>query len=174
MAITSATRKLALVTHIGASVGWLGTVVAFLVLAVVGLESGDAAVARSSYIAADLITRFAIVPLCVAALVTGLIQSLGTAWGLFRNYWVIAKLVLTVAGAGLLFLHTSVVAEVAGAAREAAFPKSLHPLQVQLLGDSIAAIVLLVVTISLSVYKPRGVTPYGWRKQREERSALAG
>jgi hypothetical protein len=72
-------RRLALVAHIAASVGWLGTVVAFLVLAAVGLTTGDAQVAQSSYIAADVITRFAIVPLCIAALATGLVQSLGTA-----------------------------------------------------------------------------------------------
>ena len=29
-------------------------------------------------------------------------------------------------------------------------------------------LVLLVVTV-LNVYKPRGLTPYGWRKQHEER-----
>ena len=101
MASTSGTRKLALIVHVSASVGWLGTVVAFLVLALVGLKTTDSALARSSYVAADVVTRFAIVPLCVAALLTGLIQSLGTAWGVFRNYWVIAKLILTVAGAGL-------------------------------------------------------------------------
>jgi hypothetical protein len=29
-------------------------------------------------------------------------------------------------------------------------------------------LVLLVITM-LNVYKPRGLTPYGWRKQQEER-----
>ena len=168
-----AIRKLALVTHVTASVGWLGAVIAFLVLALVGLRSTDADLARSSYLAADTITQFAIVPLCIAALVTGLIQSLGTAWGLFRNYWLIAKLVLTLAGTGLLFLHTSVIREVAEAARQASFQANLRPLQVQMVADAIAAIVLLAVTVGLSVYKPRGVTPYGWRKQREEKAAAA-
>jgi hypothetical protein len=31
-------------------------------------------------------------------------------------------------------------------------------------------LVLLVIT-GLNVYKPRGMTPYGWRKQREQRTA---
>ncbi len=30
-------------------------------------------------------------------------------------------------------------------------------------------LVLLVITV-LNVYKPRGMTPYGWRKQHEERN----
>jgi len=36
-----------------------------------------------------------------------------------------------------------------------------------------AAMLLLVVATALSVYKPRGVTPYGWRKQHEERKRRA-
>jgi len=34
-------------------------------------------------------------------------------------------------------------------------------------------LVLLVITV-LNMYKPRGLTPYGWRKQYEERARLAG
>lgn len=162
-------RRLALVAHITASVGWLGTVVAFLVLASIGLTTDDAALAQGSYLAADAITRLAIVPLCIAALITGVIQSLGTAWGLFRNYWVIAKLALTLIGTGLLFLHTSVISEVADASRSSALPATFRSLRIQMVADGVAAVVLLVVTTGLSVYKPRGLTPYGWRKQRAER-----
>jgi hypothetical protein len=62
-------------------------VVAFLVLGVAGLKSRDVEIVRSSYIAMNLIGRYAIVPLSFAALLTGVIQSLGTPWGLFRYYW---------------------------------------------------------------------------------------
>jgi len=34
-------------------------------------------------------------------------------------------------------------------------------------------LVLLVITV-LNVYKPRDLTPYGWRKQEEFRTALFG
>lgn len=172
--MTGGLRRASLVLHVAASVGWLGTVVAFLVLALVGLKTRDENLARATYVAADIVTRLAIIPLCIAALVTGLFQSLGTAWGLFRNYWVIAKLLLTLGGAGLLFLHTPVVREMADAARQPVLLATLGPLRVQLVGDAIAAVVLLLVTIGLSVYKPRGATPYGWRKQREERVGAAG
>ena len=86
--------------------------------------------------------------------------------GLFRNYWVIAKLVLTIVGAGLLLLHTSVISDLAAGAREPIMPEALRSLRVQVVGDAIAAIVLLVVTVGLSVFKPQGLTPYGWRKRR--------
>jgi hypothetical protein len=164
-------RRLALVMHIVASVGWLGSVAVFLVLAAVGLTSGDDGLVRASYVSADVVTRLVIVPLCLVALVTGLVQSLGTAWGLFRNYWVIAKLVLTLLGTGLLFLHTGPIALMARVASTAGSDLADHrQLQVQLVADAAAAVVLLLVTTGLSVFKPRGVTPYGWRKQREERS----
>jgi len=169
--MTRTIRKLALVSHIAVSVGWLGSVSVFLVLAITGLTSKDAPLVRASYLSSDLITRFVILPLCIAALTTGLIQSLGTAWGLFRNYWVIAKLTLTLVGTGLLLLHTRPIRYLAVVAAESNFDSAEHRrLQIQLVADAAAAIVLLLVTIGLSVYKPRGLTPYGWRKQREERA----
>ena len=167
--MSAGTRKAALVAHVSASVGWLGSVIAFLVLAVVGLRSADVSVIRASYVSADLLTRFAIVPLCFAALVTGLIQSSGTVRGLFRNYWVIAKLVLTIVGTALLLLHTTPIRHLAIAASDPSFsPSAWKALQVQLVADAAAAIGLLLITTGLSVYKPRGLTPHGWRAQRAE------
>ena len=32
-----------------------------------------------------------------------------------------------------------------------------------------AALLLLIAATALAVYKPRGVTPYGWRKQQAQR-----
>jgi hypothetical protein len=40
-----------------------------------------------------------------------------------------------------------------------------------LLHAALALLVLLAATV-LAVYKPQGLTPYGWRKQREQRSLL--
>jgi hypothetical protein len=34
---------------------------------------------------------------------------------------------------------------------------------------SIGGLVVLLITVILSVFKPRGVTRYGWRKQDEQR-----
>ena len=163
-------RKAALVAHVACSVGWLGSVVVFLVLAVGGLRASDPDVTKSLYVSADLATRAAILPFCGATLVTGLVQSLGTAWGLFRNYWVIAKLVLTLVATALLLLHAQPIRHLADAATISALAaRDYRGLRVQLVADAAAAIVLLLVTTGLSVYKPRGLTPYGWRRQRLER-----
>ena len=34
-------------------------------------------------------------------------------------------------------------------------------------------VAVLLVAVTLSVYKPRGMTRYGWRKQQEQRTRLA-
>ena len=96
MTMTPGVRKLALTVHIMTSIGWFGAVAGFLALAVAGLTSQDAQVVRGAYLAMDLITWFVIVPFCLASLLTGIVQSLGTPWGLFRHYWVVAKLILIV------------------------------------------------------------------------------
>jgi ABC-type nickel/cobalt efflux system permease component RcnA len=80
-------RKLVLTAHITFSVGWLGAVAVFLALAIAGLTSRDPQMVRAAYSAMELTARFVIVPLAIASLFSGLIQSLGTPWGLFRHYW---------------------------------------------------------------------------------------
>jgi hypothetical protein len=86
--------KVMLTTHITFSVGWIGTVAAFLALAIAGILANEQVV-RACYVAMELIARFVIVPFCIASFVSGIIQAIGTPWGLFRHYWVVVKLVLT-------------------------------------------------------------------------------
>ena len=103
----------------------------------------------------------------LAALLTGLIQSLGTAWGLFRHYWVVVKLVLNLFATGALLVHTQPIGIVASAAaRGAIADPMLHSTKVQLIVVAAAALFVLLVATVLSEYKPRGLTPYGWRKQQ--------
>lgn len=164
-------RRWALVAHVTSSVGWAGSVAVFLVLAVSGLTSDRPAAISAAYQASDLVTRAVIVPLAIAAFTTGIIQSLGTAWGLFRNYWVIAKLVLTVAGTGLLLLHTRAIAYMAAVAAGRLGAGDYRRLRIQLVADAAGALLLLLVATWLSVFKPHGLTPYGWRRQRQERTS---
>ena len=170
--MTPAFRKLLLTVHVAASVGWLGSVAGFLALSIAGLTLEEEARVRGVYIAMYIIGWYVIVPLSIATLITGLIQSLATAWGLFRHYWVVFKLVIAVVATGLLLLHmqpTSYIADVA--ARGSLSTVSLRGLRIQLVADATAAIVVLVVATVLSIYKPRGITPYGWNKERLLRAA---
>ena len=52
-----------------------------------------------------------------ASLLTGLVQSLGTKWGLFSHYWVLAKLLINVFANIVLLIYMpalSYLAELAG------------------------------------------------------------
>jgi hypothetical protein len=161
-------RTFALTLHVTFSVGWLGAVVAYLALAVAAVTRQDALTVRAAWIAMELIGWFAIVPLSVASLLSGLVQSLGTPWGLFRHYWVLFKLLLTVVATIVLLLHMPTVSFLAGVA--AATDKAhLGGLASQLFHAGGGLLVLLVIT-TLSVVKPRGMTPYGWRKQHAQRT----
>jgi hypothetical protein len=170
--MTPRVRKFALVTHVTSSVGWLGSIAGFLVLAIAGVNSQDAQTVQAAYLASELITRWVIVPLAYASLLTGLIVSLGTSWGLFRHYWVLAKLLITILATLLLLLHTRPIGVLADVARGTMVSSpGVGQLQRQLVGDAVAALLALLVNVTLSVYKPRGLTPYGLRKLREERDA---
>jgi hypothetical protein len=164
MPLTPRVRKLALTTHVTSSVGWLGAVAAFLALAIAGLNSQDAQMVRAAYLAMHMTTWFVIVPLSFAALLTGLVQSLGTSWGLFRHYWVVAKLALTVLATIILLVHTQPIGRVAAVAAETMLSSTdLRQLRIQLVADAGAALIALLVATTLSVYKPWGVTSYGRR-----------
>lgn len=171
MIMQSWLRKSALVIHVTSAVGWFGAVAAFLALAIVGLLSSDTQTVRAVYVAADVVTTFVIVPLCYASLLTGLIQSLGTTWGLFRHYWVVAKLLITVLSTIILLIHRQPIGMLADiAAGSAGWESGLRRVQMQLAVDAAAALFALLLATVLSIYKPKGVTPYGWRKQRKQRS----
>jgi hypothetical protein len=160
-------RRFALTAHVTASVGWLGAVAGVLALAIAGVTSEDAQTVRAAYIAMDLTGWYVLVPLALASFLTGLVQSLVTNWGLFRHYWVLAKLLINVVATVVLLMYTQTLGSLADMAAETTFS-----------GDDLSAVrspspvlhagvglLLLLAAVALAVYKPRGMTPYGWRKQ---------
>jgi len=164
--MTPAVRKFALTTHVTASVGWAGAVAAFLGLALLGVLSVDAELVRASYIVLHPITWFVIVPFSIAASLTGIVQSLGTPWGLFRHYWLTVKVLLTGVASVVLLVHTQPIDQVAALAIQRLMtPDDLWRLRLQLVGDASAALFVLFATTMLSVYRPWGLTPYGLRMQ---------
>jgi hypothetical protein len=164
MVLTPHARKVALTAHVVASVGWLGAVGVFLVLAVVGLTSQDAQLVRAVYLAAEPVTWFAIVPLAVASLVTGIAQSLGTAWGLVRHYWVLFKFLIAVVATTVLLAYTQTVGFYAGVAATPGADLGELRSPSFVLHSGAATLLLLAATV-LAVVKPRGLTRHGRRKQ---------
>lgn len=175
MTMSARVRKLSLTAHIAASVGWLGTVAGAFVLAVAGATSGSPPTVRAAYEALEVLAWFAVLPLAFASLVTGLIQSQGTAWGLFRHYWVLAKLSINVFATVVLLLYLQTLADLADLAAETAFADDLS--RGQSWSPALhagAALLLLLLATALAVHKPRGLTPYGWRKWDEQRATKRG
>lgn len=104
-----------------------------------------------------------IVPLALATLVTGVALSLTTRWGLFRYYWVVVALLLTSLCTAVLLLHMPDVSAIADRA-QTADGERLAGLGGDLAHPSIGLVLLLLVLV-LNVYKPRGLTRYGHRRQ---------
>ena len=99
--------------------------------------------------------------LFLASLLTGVMQSVGTSWGLVRHWWVVVKLALTVVATALLLLHTQPIGHLgAVAAAGGQIGTDLDGLRVQLVVDAAAALVVLLGATALAVYKPRGVTRF--------------
>ena len=169
--MTPGLRKFVRTAHVIFSVGWLGTVAAFLALAIAGLTSQDTQMVHAVYIAMGLTARFVIVPLSfVPLLLTGPILSLGTPWGLVRHYWILAKLLINILSTAILLVHVQPINYLWRAASEGTLSSADRGVQVQLVVAATAGLLALLVATALAVYKPRGMTQYGWRKQYEERT----
>jgi hypothetical protein len=101
------TRHIVLTAHIVVSVGLLGDSAGFLAVAIRRALSDDPAFVAASH---DLLGTFALffgIPLSFLSLLTGIALGLGTSWGVFRHWWVVAKLALivTVIGVGAIVLR---------------------------------------------------------------------
>lgn len=175
MSLAPPVRKLILTTHVTASVGWLGALGVFLAHALVGLFSEDDQMVRAASIAMGVAAWFVILPLSLASLTTGLIQALGTTWGLIRHYWVLFKLVLTALATIILLLKLGPISHLAEASTESAFSGAdLIGLRTSVTIHAAGGLLVLMAIVVLAIYKPPGMTWYGIRKQRRMEHTGAG
>jgi len=165
-------RRFALTAHVTSSVGWLGAVACFLALGVVGLTSQDAQTVRGAYLVMEPAAWYVLVPLAFASMLTGIVQSLGTTWGLFRHYWVLFKLLINVVATIVLLTYMETFSLMAGVAADSSADLGMVRNASPRLHAALALLVLVVATV-LAVYKPRGMTRYGQRKQHEQRTVHA-
>ncbi len=168
MTFSAPWRKLVLLLHVVSSVGFIGAVAAFIALAVTGTTTADASLAAGSYQAMRVVTWGVVVPLAFASLLIGIVQSLGTPWGLFRYYWVILKLALTVVALAVLMLQTRTIDGLSAAAVSGDLA-SFGGAKVGMVLHSVGGLVVLVIATVLSVFKPRGLTRFGERAIAAER-----
>ena len=158
-------RKLVLSAHIATSVGWMGAVLAYIALDVTASTSEDVARTRAAYVAMEVTATSVIVPLALVSVVIGVINALGTPWGLVRHYWVLVKLLLTLVATAVLLVQSRTISSLASTAQAGDDPRGLPGTLVH----SVGGLLVLVIIMVLSVYKPKGLTRYGWRRQQEQR-----
>ena len=159
-------RRFALTTHVTTSVGWLGTAAAFQALAIAAVTSREPDSVRALYLAMAIVGWYVIVPFCVASVISGLVMSLGTPWGLFRHYWVLVKFLITLLAALVLFGFTQTLGSLGVlAANPARSMSELRNLAQSPVLHSGGGMVALLVATVLAVYKPWGMTRFGRRKQ---------
>ena len=170
--MTPALRRFTFTTHITSSVGWVGAALVFLALAVIGFTSDDPVRVRGAYLLMAPAAWFVLVPLAHASLLSGIALSLGTTWGLFRYYWVVLKLGITVFATVILLIYMGTFRKMAGVAADPvldlAAVRSASPIV-----HAILALVLLLAATVLGVYKPFGMTAYGGWKYDEQRQAVS-
>jgi hypothetical protein len=170
MAMPASLRRAALALHIITSVGWIGAAAGYLVLGALAAMSEEPLTIRAAWIGMEVIGWRVVVPLGCLALLTGLVMSLGTPWGLVQHYWVLFAFVLTVLALTVLILHMPTVTVAAGLARTVD-DRAVTALGGDVLHPALGLVVLVVVAV-LNVYKPRGVTGFGReRPQTSSRSA---
>ncbi len=162
-------RKGLLGIHLIASVGWVGGAMAYVALGLAAQWSDDPAFIRGAWQAFEIIGWRVLVPEATLTILTGLALARWTAWGLLRHYWVIVTQLLTAFCAAILVLHMRDVSATVDFARTAG-PADALALGGDLLHSSVG-LAFLVGILALNVYKPRGLTRLGSRRQR---SRLAG
>ncbi|MGH3646353.1 MAG: hypothetical protein ACRDTM_04130 [Micromonosporaceae bacterium] len=164
-------RKALLVVHVVTSVAWIGLDLVLITLAAAGLISGNPELLRAGYLAMALLGDTVLVPIAMASLVSGVVLSIGTPWGLVKHWWVLVKFGLT------MVMVTAVVFALRPNLSEAAARALQTPLERlpelgvgqagldAMVAPSVAMALLLVATV-LSVFKPWGRTRWGRREQR--------
>jgi hypothetical protein len=167
MTMAPGARKFTLAVHLILSVGWLGAALAYIALDVAATTGESAQRVRSAFLAMALIARYVIVPLAVASLLTGIVVSLGTKWGLFRHYWVVISLLLTTFATLVLLNEARTISSLADVAADPRTSGELLRGLGSTLVHSVGGTVVLIVILVLNVYKPRGLTRYGRRKEEE-------
>jgi uncharacterized membrane protein len=139
-------RRALLTAHILCSVALLGDVAGFLAVAIRAETTDDPALAAASY---ELLEMFSIVfgiPLSFGALITGVLLTRVTKWGIRRHRWVTVKLGLIVS---VILMGSFVLGPTTARMQEGA------DAGLMLILGSAYDVLALSLAVGLSVYKPR-------------------
>lgn len=152
-------RKALVAVHIIVSVGLLGISAAQFVLATAAALTSDVTMAHAAYRSLAIFRQGVVQPIAIATLVTGVVLSLGTKWGLFQHTWIAVKLVLTLAAIlnGMLNLGPAVQNAIALTANAtASSPPDLGTVALVAIAVPGVNVLMLGAATAISVYKPWG------------------
>ncbi|MBU5672149.1 hypothetical protein [Paenibacillus brevis] len=169
MTMSQSLRKLVLTLHVITAMIWLGSAAAYIPIAAYVLNNQDTDMIRSAIQIMSLVANYIVVPVAFATLLTGAALSLGTKWGLIRHYWILIKLLLTLFAVFMLIAYTQELSHAASIASQGILSSAdiaVLKAPIHLTHPSGSVFIVIMATV-LSVYKPKGMTKYGWRKQME-------
>jgi hypothetical protein len=146
------------------SVGWLGVVFAKLVLGLAALTTASPTVATALYVAMNAV-NVAFPPVAIGTVVTGVLLSLGTKWGLLQHYWVATKLVLTV---GVIVTAVQLTGRIMAEGTAGSLSSGADVVAIidvtsvapMLMALAVVHLIMLGFATVLSVYKPWGRLPF--------------
>ena len=151
------TRKAVLAVHIVAAGAWIGLDVVMGVFVFTAMLTDEPGTRAVSLQALELFAVWPLLSIGLLCLLSGVVLSLGTKYGLVRYWWVAVKLVANVVLTSLVLvaLRPGVV-EAAEIGRRIASDDRLAPLPDQLMFPPIVSTTTLVIAVLLAVYKPWG------------------
>ncbi|MFD9904752.1 DUF2269 domain-containing protein [Streptomyces sp. NPDC059063] len=163
-------RRATLAVHVAASAGWLGLTLGLVGLATTALTTDSPAAIEASVRSMKVFTDWLVLPLAFLTLLSGLLLSLGTTWGLARHRWVYTKFWLT-----LVTIAASTFALRPGVNEAVATVSAGDPLAdpSDLIAGPIVSLSAYLFMTVISVLKPWGLTGRGRRlragQQRDQR-----
>lgn len=170
-------RQWLLMIHVVCSVGWLGAGAANLVLSVTAVATDQVILRHACYLLIERLDYALVIPLAFSSLITGVVISVATKWGLLRHWWVLVKLVLTIVvilfstfGVGV-FVERNIAATTAN-------PLVPSPLGPALVVGAVLNLVAFLFMTRISISKPWPRTPWAGApdsqgKLRQKRNSAA-
>ena len=153
-------RRAILVVHVATAACWLGLTLGLLALAITANVTGSAPMIEAAARSMKVFTDWLVLPTALLTLLSGLLLSLGTKWGLARHLWVYIKFWLT-----LITITASVFALRPGVndAVETVSSGGTLPDPTGLMMGPIVSFSAYVFMTVISVLKPWGLTRRGRR-----------
>ncbi|CAM5780763.1 MULTISPECIES: hypothetical protein [Brevibacillus] len=166
-------KQLIIIIHVLSVVCWLGGAMVMLLLGMYMLKAENGEQLYYTLDNMHLVDVVFIRYTAVVALLTGIVLSVWTNWGLFKHYWILIKLILTVSligfGIGYMADWLSQIVRIAEQERflalgDAAFLNTSY----SLIGGAIANIVSLIFMTAITYFKPFGKIKPIVRKPKQE------